>query len=88
MTFLAGGATILVGREIVSVRNERAGRGVVGLGATAQAVGLLLIVYAMDGLIQTANPHVNERPRGFRDDVRSAPGQPTMVPWSVRRVPE
>jgi hypothetical protein len=84
VTFLAGGATILVAREIVSVRHERSGQAVIALGATAQVLGLILIVYAMDGLIQQGNPHVNERPTGFRDDVRSVPEPAAAPPWSVR----
>lgn len=83
VTFLAGGATILVGREIVSVRHPTSGRVAMGTGAAAQAVGLLMIVYALDGLMRASHPHANERP-AFRDDVSAGPvvegGQPMIPP--------
>lgn len=79
ITFLCGGATILVGREMVSVRNPNAGRPVIGTGAAAQAVGLLLMVYALDGMIRAGNPHANERP-AFREDVAVPPFVQTPAP--------
>jgi hypothetical protein len=77
----------MVGREVVSVRHERSGRAVIGIGSGAQVIGLMLVLYAMDGLILSSSPHVNERPTGFRDDVR-APVPFERVPWSVRRSAE
>ncbi len=86
ITFLAGGGSILLARQVISVRHEKTARMITGFGATGQAIGLLMCIYALDGLIASTNPHVNERPGGFRDDVqRSAPEAPTTdVPWSVR----
>lgn len=87
LTFLAGGASILLSRQVISVRHEQTARAVTGIGATSQAFGLLMCIYALDGLIASSNPHVNERPGGFRDDVhRQEPDEPETqsIPWSVR----
>ncbi|MFT6400505.1 MAG: hypothetical protein ACJAYU_005277 [Bradymonadia bacterium] len=86
VTFLTGGASIILARQVVSVRHEKTAGVVTGIGATAQAVGLLMCIYALDGLISSGHPHVNERPHGFREDVQlRLPEAPTtQVPWSVR----
>lgn len=50
--FLGATATTSVGLHGVSRRDETAGRVMVGVGATAQATALLMMIYALDGLMQ------------------------------------
>jgi hypothetical protein len=52
LTALGGGLTTFVGAELVGPGNPNAGATLIGVGSTASLVGTIVMLYALDAIMQ------------------------------------